>query len=389
MRTTTIAFSSAVALLALLPLSSRAAESKVAIEAAEQINSANQQLRNGQVDQALAQYEQITPGEDNRDVLLFNQAVALYRKGELEAASSKFTEAAGSVDAQLAAASKYNLGNCSYAQGLALAEKDKPGAIAALEKAISLYRGSLRITSNNADARANIELAAQLIEQLMQQQQDQQQQDQQQQDQQQQDQQQQDQQQQDQQQQDQQQQDQQQQDQQKQDQQQQDQQQQDQQQQDQEKQDQEQQDQQKEQQPSSSGKQGDKQKEQSQQSEEQAQPTESNESAATRPMNSSPTPPKPSEGSQADAELPDKSAAEEEQHSEPAVVPTGELQAADEQEADQQANLGVADANAKPGKLNKEEALKMLQAVRDRDMLRRLRQEQIERSRRVPVARDW
>ena len=39
--------------------------------------------------------------------------------------------------------------------------------------------------------------------------------------------------------------------------------------------------------------------------------------------------------------------------------------------------------------MTKEEALKMLQAVRDRDMLRRLRQEQIERSRHVPVDRDW
>ena len=39
--------------------------------------------------------------------------------------------------------------------------------------------------------------------------------------------------------------------------------------------------------------------------------------------------------------------------------------------------------------MSKEEALKMLQAVRDRDMLRRLRQEQTERSRHVPVDRDW
>ena len=39
--------------------------------------------------------------------------------------------------------------------------------------------------------------------------------------------------------------------------------------------------------------------------------------------------------------------------------------------------------------MSKEEALKMLQAVRDRDMLRRLRQEKAERSRHIPVDRDW
>ncbi len=39
--------------------------------------------------------------------------------------------------------------------------------------------------------------------------------------------------------------------------------------------------------------------------------------------------------------------------------------------------------------MSQEEALKMLQAVRDRDMLRRIRREQLERSRRVRVERDW
>ncbi len=39
--------------------------------------------------------------------------------------------------------------------------------------------------------------------------------------------------------------------------------------------------------------------------------------------------------------------------------------------------------------MTKQEALKMLQSVRDRDMLRRLRQEQFERRRHVPTERDW
>ena len=39
--------------------------------------------------------------------------------------------------------------------------------------------------------------------------------------------------------------------------------------------------------------------------------------------------------------------------------------------------------------MTREEALKMLQSVRDRDMLRRMQQLRQERSRHVPVDRDW
>jgi len=39
--------------------------------------------------------------------------------------------------------------------------------------------------------------------------------------------------------------------------------------------------------------------------------------------------------------------------------------------------------------MSRQEALKLLQAVRDRDMLRRLRQRQRQRQRRVNVEKDW
>ena len=41
------------------------------------------------------------------------------------------------------------------------------------------------------------------------------------------------------------------------------------------------------------------------------------------------------------------------------------------------------------GLMTREEALKMLQSVRDRDMLRRLQQQRRQRIRRVPVDKDW
>jgi len=39
--------------------------------------------------------------------------------------------------------------------------------------------------------------------------------------------------------------------------------------------------------------------------------------------------------------------------------------------------------------MSKQEALKLLQAVRDRDMLRRLKQQQQQRQRRIQVDKDW
>ena len=180
-----------------------------AVTAAEQINSANELVRQGDFDKAIEEYQRVTASAKDRDELNYNQAVAQYRKGDVETAEALFTEAASSSDTSIAASSRYNLGNCLYAKALQSVEQDKPAAIEQLRQAIDHYRGSLNGNPENPDARANIELAAELIKKLQeeQKQEDQRQQDQQQQDQQQQDQQQQDQQQQDQQQQDQQQQD--------------------------------------------------------------------------------------------------------------------------------------------------------------------------------------
>ena len=39
--------------------------------------------------------------------------------------------------------------------------------------------------------------------------------------------------------------------------------------------------------------------------------------------------------------------------------------------------------------MTRQEALKLLQSVRDRDMIRRFQQRQRQRQRRVPVEKDW
>lgn len=71
--------------------------------------------------------------------------------------------------------------------------------------------------------------------------------------------------------------------------------------------------------------------------------------------------------------------------------PQGELTAASEEEAkDGKDKQPIAAFNpSKDGEMTQEEADKMLQAIRDREMLRRYQRRQQEMRQYVPVDRDW
>ncbi len=369
-------------------------------DSAQQINQANTLVRDGRIEEAIAEYQQIQPVEMQRSELEYNLAVAQFRKGDLDAAQSLFQTAASSDDPAIAAASRYNLGNCLYGNALTTAEQDKPAAIEQLHQAISHYRGSLRSNPDNADARANIELAGQLIRKLEEEQ--------------------------------------------KQD---------EQQSQDQEKQEQEKKNQEKQNQEQNQDQSGEGQDEQSaddqqqeeqkngeKQNEQQSAETESgNEPSESKDNQDGQSKENKSEGQQpqdAQSESADQQSSEsagqpskqkperqpqdssagnpqnrrqspesqqpsddqpvsedgvDEEDGKNQSVPTGQLTAAGEKaETGKPAgSVAMANPNVKDEIMTKEEALKMLQAVRDRDMLRRLQQERLERSRHVPVDRDW
>jgi len=383
-------------------------------EAATRINAANGLLREGKVDDAIAAYREVVPGEQQENELNYNLAVAEYRKGNIDSAGQLFNDVAGCGDAKISADSRYNLGNCQYAKAVELAEKDKPAAIERLRQAISNYRGSLRGNPNNSDARANIELAGELIRKLdeEQKQEDQQKQDQQQ--------------------------DQQQKQQQKQDQKQDEQQ-------DKNKKDQQDKKDQSEQEKSDQQQQGDEQKNQqdkSEKSESQQSDSKQGESKEEKSQEASEqqksgsqesksenksdeqkkqdetsdeqkqdeqkqdqqkdgNPEQPSRGQnqkqpqnqrqQSGQQQPEDQGQPEEQEAKNQQIPGGELKAAGEQDENKQpdGSVAMADPNAKDGLMTREEALKMLQAVRDRDMLRRMQQQRQEQSRHVSVDRDW
>ncbi|MCO6047760.1 hypothetical protein NG895_27975 [Aeoliella sp. ICT_H6.2] len=377
-------------------------------DVATQLNSANALLRDGDVEGAMAAYQQLEQLGPPSAALIYNHAVAQYRHGDVAAAAEQFKSVAASDDDAIAAKARFNLGNCDYVSALQLVEQDRPAAIDRLRSAIEHYRSALDVDTADAEARANIELAAQMIDRLQEeerQEQEQQQEQQQQQDRQQQDQQDQQGEQQDQQQDS--------------SQQSQDQnqssaeqqnseqqnsdsseqsQQEDQQSDNQEAENQEAQDQQ--------ASDGQSQSEQQQPEDQQAQEQQAGEDASeseeqqqqnaetqNQPQASTQSMSQEQASQQESQEIGEEqnSGAEsdeisEEQANEP---PKGELSAveqSDEQDADEQQAAGKV---LKEGEMTEEEADKMLQSIRDRDMLRRLRREATERSRHIPVDRDW
>ena len=67
---------------------------------------------------------------------------------------------------------------------------------------------------------------------------------------------------------------------------------------------------------------------------------------------------------------------------------SGELTAVNEQDEPLDQERGEPTL-VKTDQMTEEEARKLLQSIRDRDMLRRLRKQAAERALRVPVERDW
>ena len=354
-------------------------------DTAIEINSANALVRDGKIDEALATYQSVTPDKTNKDNLNYNLAVAQYRKGDIESAKATFTEAAVSADSHLASAARYNLGNCFYADAITSAENDKAAAIKSLGQAIENYRASLIGNPNLIDARANIELAVEFLKTLNQEEKEEQQQ----------------------------------QNQQSQDQQNQGQQNQDQQNQDsqnsqsddqqssdqQSKQDQSQSDKNTSDQQQSGSKDKSSKQDQSQEQSGDSQDTgdqsgdegqlKSDQSAQQSPDAKSQQQSEQSQQAQQEQAGDQQQAepSEEEPHAETRdnQIPAGELKAATEQESNQKSSgrFAMETPDAEDTPMSKGEALKMLQAIRDQDMLRRLRQEQAERSRHITTDKDW
>ncbi|QDS96901.1 von Willebrand factor type A domain protein [Adhaeretor mobilis] len=129
---------------------------------------ANQSIDAGNFEQAADRYSHAVTSAPDRAELKYNQAVALYRAGDLNGARQLFAAAAGS-DRGLEAKARFNLANCDYSEALQVATQDRQLATEKARSAISHYRDALVANPSDADARANIELAGLLLRQLQEQ----------------------------------------------------------------------------------------------------------------------------------------------------------------------------------------------------------------------------
>jgi Ca-activated chloride channel family protein len=352
---------------------------------AAKINAANDLVRQNEHGQAIEAFNAIEATKpSDSDALNYNLAVAHYGNSDFDAALTLLAESAKSNNDRIAADSRYNIGNCHFAKSLPLAQQPE-ASIEELELAVEHYRSAIRLDRTHADARENLERARKLIEQLKQEQQSDPQQGPPEEEQK--------------------------------DQQEQDNEQSDESDQKEQKDKSEESEQSQENQDQSSSKKESSEDANSESDEEgssgedqsQKEQTENEQSESNQSSDSETQPEQPSEDQSSDPteqsqdaqqqqsngqsdEDAEQNTAEEDGKAAPEgeVTAANESQSEDTKDANKATSLSAAQQNAdENGMMSRQEALKLLQAVRDRDMIRRLRQQQRQRSRRVQVEKDW
>jgi Ca-activated chloride channel family protein len=161
---------SAVLLLAILPATLRAESPR------ELIQKGNADYAAGRYAEALKSYQQASAAAAGQTPeVLHDLAAAQFKLGQIDDARDLWTRIKESGDAAFEARTRYNLGNCDYAEALSLGPQDAKKALAKLAEAAQQYRAALRLDPTNADARANLELTQRLKQQIEEQQKNQQQ----------------------------------------------------------------------------------------------------------------------------------------------------------------------------------------------------------------------
>jgi Ca-activated chloride channel family protein len=135
-------------------------------DARRQVRSAIRALQDGRPADALEGFREAEVMFPESAELMYNQGVAHYRLRDFEKAKEAFSRALRTRNLKLEAKTKFNLGNCAYAEALERLSSLED-AIARLQTAIRYYRDALDVNPNDTDARANIESAQLLIKDLL------------------------------------------------------------------------------------------------------------------------------------------------------------------------------------------------------------------------------
>jgi len=135
-------------------------------------SSALREYKSGHYPQALSEFERALEKKKDDPRLQFNAGAAAYRNRQLELAAKHFDQVIGSPDIKLQQESYYNLGNVLYHLGEQSA--DPAAKSARWEDALKNFENSIKLNSQDPDARFNYEFVKKKLEELKKQQQQQQ-----------------------------------------------------------------------------------------------------------------------------------------------------------------------------------------------------------------------
>jgi Ca-activated chloride channel family protein len=135
-------------------------------------SSALKRYQSGRFDAALREYERLLRDKPDDPELHFNAGAAAYRVQDYEEAAKHLQSSLTTPDLQLQQRAYYNLGNAQFRRGEEADELDRKQQ--SWDQAVASYESAVKLDPKDADARFNLDVVKQKLEELKKQQQQQQ-----------------------------------------------------------------------------------------------------------------------------------------------------------------------------------------------------------------------
>lgn len=117
-------------------------------------------------EEAAANFEKAVAKDSESDLLNYNLGTALCKNGEFDKAKDHLQKALLSENPDLRKSAHYNLGNTHYKSGMEKKDTEIGEAIGDLEQAKQHFESTLAIDPEDEDAKANLEVVKEKIEEL-------------------------------------------------------------------------------------------------------------------------------------------------------------------------------------------------------------------------------
>jgi len=141
------------------------------IRAPASSSNALKRYQSGKYESALREYKRLLIENPDDPRLHFNAGAAAFQVEDFEEAQKQLNSALVTQDLQLQERAYYNLGNTEYRLGAAAQAPDKKQA--GWEQAVASYESALKLNPKDDDAKFNLELVKEKLEELRKQQQQQ------------------------------------------------------------------------------------------------------------------------------------------------------------------------------------------------------------------------